>query len=204
MATATASDNCLIDRAHEAGRHAHVAVLRLDCHAVTRLGRVGHASADVLAAAAFGINYFIQWLGTRLYNYFEDRTHMTILVRTLIGLIALFFIAWGLRFFFTPDAMAAEFGIVPSGVAGLSTVRGDLGGAFLGIGLLAAMGLRRGARHWLYAAAGLIGAIALGRAIGFAFDGAPQAVVIPFSTELAFIAALVYAARRLRSEEDKQ
>jgi uncharacterized membrane protein AbrB (regulator of aidB expression) len=129
---------------------------------------------------------------------------MTILVRTLIGLIALFFIAWGLRFFFTPDAMAAEFAIAPSGVAGVSTVRGDLGGAFLAIGLFAAMGLRRGARHWLHAAAALLGAIALGRAIGFAFDGTEPAVILPFSTELAFIAALVYASRRLRSEENER
>jgi hypothetical protein len=126
---------------------------------------------------------------------------MTILVRTLIGLIALFFIAWGLRFFFTPEAMAAEFAIAPNGVAGLSTIRGDLGGAFLAIGFFSAMGLRRGARHWLYAAAALLAAVALGRLVGFAFDGTPPAVVIPFSTELAFIAALVYAARRLRSEE---
>ena len=67
---------------------------------------------------------------------------MTILVRTLIGLIALIFVAWGLRFIFTPEAMAAEFAITPSGVAGLSTIRGDLGGAFPAIGLFAAMGLR--------------------------------------------------------------
>jgi len=127
---------------------------------------------------------------------------MTFLVRTLIGLIALFFIAWGLRFIFTPEVMAVEFAISPSGAAGLSTIRGDLGGAFLGIGLLAAVGLRRGARHWLYAAAAILGAIALGRAIGFAFDGTSPAVIVPFSTEIAFAAALIYAARRLRSEDD--
>ncbi len=50
----------------------------------------------------------------------------------------------------------------------------------------------------------LLGAVALGRLVGFAFDGTPPAVVIPFSTELAFIAALVYAARRLRSEDVTQ
>ncbi len=126
---------------------------------------------------------------------------MTFLVRTLIGLIALFFIAWGLRFFFTPEVMAAEFAISPDGTAGLSTIRGDLGGTFLAIGLFAAMGLRRGARHWLYAAAAVLGAIAFGRAIGFAFDGTSPAVIVPFGVELACGAALVYAARRLRSED---
>lgn len=127
---------------------------------------------------------------------------MTFLVRTLIGLIALFFLALSLLFIFTPETMAAEFAISPSGAAGLSTIRGDLGGAFLAVSLFAALGLRRGARQWLYAAATLLGAIALGRLIGFAFDGIPSAVVIPFTTELALIAALVYAARRLRSEDE--
>jgi len=126
---------------------------------------------------------------------------MTILVRTLIGLIALFFIASGLRLFITPEAMAAAFSIVPSGVPGLSTVRGDLGGTFLAIGLFSAMGLRRGARHWLYSAAAVLAAIAVGRLIGFALDGATTALSVAFSAELAFIAALVYAARRLRSED---
>ena len=126
---------------------------------------------------------------------------MTFLVRTLIGLIALFFIAWGLRFFFTPEAMAAEFAIVPSGAAGLSTIRGDLGGTFVAIGVFVAMGLRPGARRWLYTAAALIGAIAFGRAISLVLDGTPPAAIVPFSTELAFVAALVYAARRLRSED---
>jgi len=126
---------------------------------------------------------------------------MTLLVRTLIGLVALFYIAWALRFFFTPETMAAEFAISPSGTTGLSTIRGDLGGAFLAIGLFAALGMRRGARHWLYAAAALIGSIALGRTIGIIFDGVTQSVLIPFSTELACIAALVYCARRLRVED---
>jgi len=52
----------------------------------------------------------------------------------------------------------------------------------------------------LYASAALLGAIAFCRAVGFLLHGVPPAVVAPFMSELALVAALVYAARRLRSE----
>ena len=54
---------------------------------------------------------------------------MTLIARILAGLVALFFVVMGLRFYFTPETLAAEFAITPVGVAGLSTIRGDLGGA---------------------------------------------------------------------------
>ncbi len=126
---------------------------------------------------------------------------MTILVRTLIGLIALFFIASGSALLLHTRIMAAEFAIAPNGVAGLSTIRGDLGGAFLAIGLLLGDGTSPRRATLAVCGRGVDRRNRTGPVVGFAFDGTPQAVVIPFSTELAFIAALVYAARRLRSEE---
>src|SRR5882757_6788360 len=99
---------------------------------------------------------------------------MKILAQILVGLVAAFFLVWGVRFFFTPDAMAAAFSIAPSGIAGVSTVRGDLGGMFVAVGLFAALGLRRGNHRLLHAAATIVGAVAFGRVIGFAFDGTPM------------------------------
>ena len=120
---------------------------------------------------------------------------MALFARILAGLVALFFVVWGMRFYFTPDAMAPEFSIVPLGVAGLSTIRGDLGGAFIAIGVLIALGLQASSPRWLYAAAGIIGAVALGRLIGFVADGTVPNSVVPFVAEVVFIVVLLAAAR---------
>ena len=120
---------------------------------------------------------------------------MTLLARILAGLVGLFFVVWGLRFYFAPEALATEFAIVPTGIGGMSTVRGDLGGAFVGIGALIALGLRSNAARWLYAAAGIVGAVALGRVIGFVADGTAPNSVVPFVVEVVFIVVLLAAAR---------
>jgi len=122
---------------------------------------------------------------------------MTLLARILIGLIALFFLVYGLRFFFTPDAMAVVMFIAPTGAAGLSTIRGDLGGAFFATGVFALLGMRHQATHWLYAAAGIIGAIAFGRLFGFVFDGTVPNAVIGFVVEVVFVVVLLVGARQL-------
>ncbi len=124
---------------------------------------------------------------------------MTLLAKILVGLVAAFFLVWGLRLYFMPDAMAVEFAIVPSGLAGVSTLRGDLGGMFVAVGTFAALGLWRSASHWLYAAASIVGAVAFGRVIGFAFDGAPMPAVVAFVAEIVFIAILLFGAARLRT-----
>ena len=123
------------------------------------------------------------------------------LARILVGLVAAFFFVWGLRFYFSPDEMAAEFFIAASGATGLSTVRGDLGGLFVGVGLLAGAGLRRGSYRLLYTAATVIGAVAFGRFVGFAFDGTPMTSVVPFVAELVFVAILLFGACQLRVEK---
>ena len=125
---------------------------------------------------------------------------MTLTARVLVGLVGAFFLVWGLRFYFSPDAMAIEFAIVPSGLAGVSTIRGDLGGMFVAVGLLSALGLRRGSHRLLYTAATIIGAVAFGRLVGFAYDGTPMLTVVPFVAELVFIAILLFGAARLRTE----
>ena len=122
---------------------------------------------------------------------------MTLFSKILVGLVALFFVVWGVRFYFTPEAMAGAFSIVPSGVAGLATVRGDLGGAFMATGLFAVLGIWKGAAHWLWAAIGVIGSIAVGRIVGFALDGTDPMTIVPFVVELVFIAVLFFGARRL-------
>jgi hypothetical protein len=122
---------------------------------------------------------------------------MNLVVRLVIGLIGLFFLIFGLRFVFTPDVMAAEFFLSPLGVAGLSNLRSDLGGAFLAIAVFIALGLRAGATVWLHAAAIAIATIAVARAVGMVLDGPAESVIIAFVAEVVFVALLLIGGRRL-------
>jgi hypothetical protein len=124
---------------------------------------------------------------------------MTLLARILVGLVAVFFLAFSFRFFFLPEAIATELAITPIGVAGLSTIRGDLGGAFFAIGAFALMGLRAGATQWLHASAAVIGAVAIGRTFGFAIDGMLPTTVVAFIVEVVFVIILLFGARTLRA-----
>jgi ribonuclease Z len=123
---------------------------------------------------------------------------MVWVVRVALGLIALFFVVGGLCFVLTPEAMAAEFFITPLGVAGLSTVRADLGGAFIAVGSFIGLGLRPGATQWLYAAAIATGSIAIARIIALVADGVDEHSVAACVVEVVFLALLVIGARRLQ------
>jgi hypothetical protein len=127
---------------------------------------------------------------------------MVLVIRVVLGLIAAFFIVFGLRFMLTPDAMAAEFFITPAGIAGLSTVRADLGGAFLGVGACVVLGLFPRATRWLHAAALIIAVIAIGRLVGFVADGATRSAITALIVEVVFVVMLVIGARRLDSAPD--
>jgi len=124
---------------------------------------------------------------------------MTLIARILIGLIALFFLLFAFRFYFMPEAIAAEFFVAPMGNAGLSTIRGDLGGAFFAIGTFALLGIRTGAAHWLHSAAAIIAAVAVGRIIGFVLDGVAPTALVAFTVEVVFVVVLVFGGRILRS-----
>jgi len=122
---------------------------------------------------------------------------MVLLVRIVLGLIALSFGLIGLRFMFMPEVTAAAFFVSPEGVGGLSTIRGDFGGAFLATAAFVALGLRPRRSHWLHAAALLLGLIAAGRAVGLVVDGIDPDALTPFVIELVFVALLLIGAHRL-------
>lgn len=124
---------------------------------------------------------------------------MVLIMRIVVGLIGVFFLVFGLRFMATPADMAVQFFVEPLGIAGLSTIRGDLGGAFLATAFFLFLGLGTGVMLWLRAAAIIIGTIALGRLVGFVFDGATPDTLLPFAVEAVFVALIVIAARRLRA-----
>lgn len=123
---------------------------------------------------------------------------MLITMKVVVGFIGLILgVVLGLRWMFAPESIGAELGITLGDTAALSTARADLGGMFVGAGTLCALGLRSGEGRWLQAAAVLIGAVAVGRALGLVVDGyAPQMLVF-LIVEVVMVAALLAAAGRL-------
>ncbi len=123
---------------------------------------------------------------------------MLIALKVVVGFIGLILgVGLGLRWMFVPESVGAELGITLGDIAALSTARADLGGMFLGAGTLCALGLRSGEGRWLQAAAVLVGAVAVGRALALVVDGyAPQMLVF-LVVELLMLGALLTAAARM-------
>ncbi|MDH3641800.1 MAG: DUF4345 family protein [Gammaproteobacteria bacterium] len=122
---------------------------------------------------------------------------MQIAIKIVVGLMALLFTLMGLNLMFNPESAPVQFGIEAAGMHGLSTLRGDLGGMFLGAAVMLGWGVLRGRTTLFLAVAVLMGAIAFGRIIGFVADGANGQVIMPFIVELVMVVVLVFAHVRL-------
>ena len=95
---------------------------------------------------------------------------MDLALRILIGLFTLLFLAMGLNLMLAPVAGAEGLAVTPIGEHGLNTLRGDMGGMFVGCGLLLLLGLVRRKSEWFFAVALLMALIAIGRVLGFVID----------------------------------
>jgi ribonuclease Z len=115
-----------------------------------------------------------------------------------VALYAILFAALGLGVWAAPDAAATRLQLAAVGAPGLTTLRADLGGLFLGLALLAAVGLFRRRPPMLWAAAGVLTAVVGGRLLGLAAGGGGgRDAVVPLLIELVGVAVLVWEARRL-------
>lgn len=122
------------------------------------------------------------------------------IVRGAVALVSLFFIAMGLTALFMPEQIAEIFQLTANSEVGRSAIRADLGGFFLGGGLLALAGVVRSKAHWLGAATLLIVIALAGRVIGGLSGGFPEAVIQSMAVEVVLILILVTAMRTLPSK----
>jgi len=123
---------------------------------------------------------------------------MDLTLKIIAGLFALLFIFMGAGFMLDPVGNAASLSVIPQGEHGLNSLRGDLGGLFLGSAALILLGIVQRRGEWLVAVAVLMMFIAAGRVIGFVVDGSPaQATLVAFAFEIVIAAILIFAGRRL-------
>lgn len=119
--------------------------------------------------------------------------------RWIVTLFGLFFMALGLGFWIRPELAAGRLHLAAVGLEGLATLRADLGGLFVGLGLLSLAAVWTRRRDLALAGALVLAAIALGRLIGVAASGWSSAVLLPLAIELAALAALGSYARGLEA-----
>lgn len=117
--------------------------------------------------------------------------------RIVVALFGLLFAALGLAFWIQPEVAASRLHIEAVGVAGLSTLRADMGGMFIGMAVLCLVGAWSKRRWMVVAAALLLAVVAIGRLLGVVATGWAQGVAPALAIEVAAIAALGLYARSL-------
>ncbi len=127
---------------------------------------------------------------------------MQTVFRWFVRLIGLALLSIGLGFLFVPDQLAALFMVHPTSGAGFATLRGDLGGLFLGIAVFCFVGASEGRSRWLMVPTVFLAAIILGRFLNLMFDGTVGPGPGPLLFEIVLVLLLVVAQRVLAGGEE--
>jgi hypothetical protein len=123
--------------------------------------------------------------------------------RWLVRLMWLILSLIGLGFLFVPDKLASKFAIQPVSAGGFATLRGDLGGLFLGIAVFCFLGAREAGSRWLRVPTLFLAAIILGRFFNLLFDGVVGPGIGPLLFEIVLVLVLIGAQRVLGREEGR-
>jgi len=126
----------------------------------------------------------------------------TTLSRALLSTVALAFTGLGLAVWASPERAAARFALDAVGSVGFNSVRADLGGLFLGVALLAGGAAWTRRRLFARAAQLLLGAVALGRLVGWLASGRVGSDAGDLALELGALALVALAARGLEPSGD--
>ena len=127
-----------------------------------------------------------------------------VLSRISLCAVALIFLATALQLYFIPQSTLDLFSISYSGSAGLSTLRGDLGGLFFSMCVFLLLGLRRHQRHWLLATVLIILFIVLGRVIGMVLDELTLHLVQITAIELVIVLMIAVPHHLLKQDDLRQ
>ena len=122
---------------------------------------------------------------------------MEILLKSLVGLSCLFLVGLGARTMFTPKLMLDILDIEPKGQAGFNTIRGFLGGLFIGSSIVLATGLFTGNTTFFMTVAMTMGVVVIGRWVGVALDGFHKKVAFPLVAEMVMVSIFIIAYIKL-------
>ncbi len=118
---------------------------------------------------------------------------MRVILTALIFLLGLFDLFMGLNFLMNPQATALGFGIAPTGVQGLSTLRADFTAFFGVVAVCMMIGAWRRNADLLLVPAALMGTAVVVRAISLGVDGGYPGYLVPMIVEAVHVALLIAA-----------
>jgi ribonuclease Z len=121
--------------------------------------------------------------------------------RSLVGMSALLFSGLAVGFWAAPEETATRFGLQAVGSVGVTALRAEVGGLFMGLAALCAVGAWTNGRHWMVAAMFVLVSIVSGRSIAWIANGGVGRDVLELGIELLVIAALWAASRDSRSSQ---
>jgi hypothetical protein len=121
---------------------------------------------------------------------------MSIFIQILTAVVAIVFIANGFQWAVIPDQAGLPLGLVlPEGI-GISSMLGDIGGFFMGGGILVMVGLKTKNPTWFHASAILTATAAVYRIIAWAGHGAPLTISF-IVIEILMTIILLLAAKKI-------
>ena len=120
-------------------------------------------------------------------------------MQVVIGILAALVLLQAVWMVFDPQVAETAMGIeaTDGNLLGLSTLRGDLGGLFLGLGVMLALGLWTRDSTWFLAVGALMATIMFGRLVGFAMDGLTGMAAANFVIEIIVVGLMWLAHRQL-------
>jgi ribonuclease Z len=126
------------------------------------------------------------------------------ILRCMAGCIGVLFLAAGLLFLLAPAQLTDPFALLPAGLAGFSTLRGDLGGLFLGMAAFTLVGAIRPSSSWLTVPSMFLGFIVLGRIFNLLFDGRSPGGERAVALELVLMTVLLLTRASIGRSEPRR
>ena len=117
---------------------------------------------------------------------------MVMLSRLLVALIGLLFLVVGAGLWLNTADAAAQMGLVDLAAAGFGTVRADIGGSFIGGGIIQIIAAMRRDSGLLWPVQLLVLLALLGRTLTLVINGPVAAGVPSMGFELAILLLLVW------------
>ncbi|NVE95792.1 DUF4345 family protein [Altererythrobacter lutimaris] len=117
---------------------------------------------------------------------------MVTVLRALLLLGGIFYIGLGAGFLLDPASNGPDFGVIPDGAKGLSSIRGDFTAFFWVSGGCLIIGAWKRYGDMLLVTAALMGTVLLGRTVSLAVDGSYDGWWTPMLAEaITVILALI-------------
>ena len=126
---------------------------------------------------------------------------MTLGLKVLCGLWGGLMILIGGRWWLGFDSVAADWAVQALGPLGVNNLIADMGGLFVGGGIMIALGLRAGHSVWLLAAALLNAVAACGRLFGYVAWEYVPATLISVILEILASVLLIWTHHRMTTEQ---